>query len=93
MFVDDFYKISEKSLENFLDTLQVQTLDIIDFNYWKNEIFKKNDDSKNTVTKTIDKKLFNYLTIKNTLKTKLFKIRNGYFRLIYKLKNKLSTQI
>ena len=93
MFVDDFYKISEKSLENFLETLQVQTLDIIDFNYWKNEIIKKNDDIKNTVTKTIDKKIFNYLAIKNTLKMKLFKIRNGYFRIIYKLKNKLSTQI
>tara|TARA_Y100000768_G_C23882605_1_gene635990 strand:- start:35 stop:1051 length:1017 start_codon:yes stop_codon:yes gene_type:complete len=93
MFVDDFYKISEKSLENFLDTLQVNDLDMIDFLYWKNEIFKKNHDSENTLTKIINKKTFNYMTTKNILKGKLLKIRNGYFRIIYKLKNKLSTQI
>ena len=93
MFVDDFYKISEKSLENFLDTLQVNDLDMIDFHYWKNEIFKENHDSENTLTKIINKKTFNYMTTKNILKGKLLKIRNGYFRIIYKLKNKLSTQI
>ena len=93
MFVDDFYKISEKSLENFLDTLQVKDLDIIDFDYWKNEIFKKNNDSENIVTKIINKKTFNYMTTKNILKGKLLKIRNGYFRIVYKLKNKLFTQI
>ena len=93
MFVDDFYKITEKSLENFLDTLQVKDLDMIDFHYWKNEIFKKNHDSENTVTKIINKKTFNYMTTKNILKGKLLKIRNGYFRIIYKLKNKLFTQI
>jgi mRNA-degrading endonuclease RelE of RelBE toxin-antitoxin system len=93
MFVDDFYKISEKSLENFLDTLQVNDLDMVDFHYWKNEILKKNHDSENTLTKIINKKTFNYMTTKNNLKGKLLKIRNGYFRIIYKLKNKLSTQI
>ncbi len=93
MFVDDFYKITEKSLENFLDTLQVKDLDMIDFHYWTNEIFKKNHDSENTVTKIINKKTFNYMTTKNILKGKLLKIRNGYFRIIYKLKNKLFTQI
>ena len=93
MFVDDFYKISKKSLENFLDTLQVQDIDMIDFNYWKNEIFKKNYDSEYTVTKIINKKTFNYISSKNIMKVKLSKIRNGYFRIIYKLKNKLFTQI
>ena len=93
MFVDDFYNISQKSLENFLDTLQVQDLDMIDFNYWKNRIFKKTHVIENTVTKTIDKKIFNYMTLKNVLKTKLFKLRNGYFRILYKFKNKLFTQI
>jgi len=33
------------------------------------------------------------MTLKNILKTKLFKIRNGYFRILYKFKNKLFTQI
>lgn len=93
MFVDDFYKISEKSLENYLDTLKVQELDMIDFTFWKNRIFNKNHVGENTVTITVDKKKFNYLIKKNILKSKLFKIRNGYFRILYKFKKKLFTQI
>ena len=93
MFVDDFYKVSKKSLENFLDNLQVKNLDMMDFSYWNKEIFKKNHVSENTVTKTINKKFLNYVTKKNILKAKVFKIRNGYFRIVYKFKNKLFTQI
>ena len=93
MFVDDFYKVSKKSLENFLDNLQVKNLDMMDFSYWNKEIFKKNHVGENTVTKTINKKFLNYGTKKNILKAKVFKIRNGYFRIDYKFKNKLFTQI
>ena len=93
MFVDDFYKVSKKSLENFLDNLQVKNLDMMDFSYWNKEIFKKNHVGENTVTKTINKKFLNYVTKKNILKAKVFKIRNGYFRIVYKFKNKLFTQI
>tara|TARA_B100001778_G_scaffold115192_1_gene94497 strand:+ start:30236 stop:31252 length:1017 start_codon:yes stop_codon:yes gene_type:complete len=93
MFVDDFTKLSEKSLENYLETLEVKDLDLIDFNYWKNEIFKKNYDSKNTITITINKKIFRYMNTKNILKEKVLRIKNGYFRIVYKFKNKLFTQI
>ena len=64
MFVDDFYKVSKKSLENFLDNLQVKNLDMMDFSYWNKEIFKKNHVGENTVTKTINKKFLNYVTKK-----------------------------
>ena len=62
MFVDDFTKLSEKSLENYLETLEVKDLDLIDFNYWKksplldlslSEIFKGIDEIKRKYKKKL----------------------------------------
>jgi hypothetical protein len=89
LYVDNFYDITNKLLEEFLENLVIDDLKLIDFTYWEEKI-GKNQSFKNKVEIKVEKRTYNYFRRIERINKKLSKITNGYFRFVYKIKNRLS---
>ena len=91
-FINNFLNITQESLIDFLDKLVVSDLNLITNNYWEDQIVKKENKDKNLLTIKINKIFLKYTRNKQFIKSKVNKLKNGYFRIIYKIKNKIRIQ-
>ena len=92
LFVDDFYDLNEQLLLDYLKNLKNYQLTQIDFDYWKNKILINDIQDLNKTSFKINEYKFNYFLLKDSLKSKISKWVNGYYRIVYKLRSILNIQ-
>ncbi len=90
LYVEKFSDVTEDLLLSFLNNLIVDNLEQIEFQYWQEQICGKQNKELKQLIVNIDKKYLSYAKRKENIKKMFFKVLNGYFRFIYKIKNKLN---
>ena len=89
LLVNNFYDITDQILKKYLNDLDVYDFKQLDFNYWV-EYLKNEIDNSEEITKIqLNDNLNVLFQLKRSYYKKYFKIKNGFIRIIYKIKNKL----
>tara|TARA_Y100000816_G_scaffold122057_1_gene85759 strand:- start:196 stop:1200 length:1005 start_codon:yes stop_codon:yes gene_type:complete len=88
LLVNNFYDITDQILKKYLNDLNVYDFKELDFNYWV-EYLKNEIDNSEEITKIqLNDNLNALFQLKRSYYKKYLKIKNGFIRIIYKIKNK-----
>ena len=88
LLVNNFYDITDQILKKYLNDLNVYDFKELDFNYWV-EYLKNEIDNSEEITKIqLNDNLNALFQLKRSYYKKYLKVKNGFIRIIYKIKNK-----
>lgn len=88
LFVDSFYDVTAQTLRNYLNNLKSYDFKKIDFNYWSDYLKSDLNKSEEAITVQVNTTLNTLFQYRKSLYKRYLKLKNGFFRIIYRFKNK-----
>ena len=88
LFVDSFYDVTAETLSNYLNNLKSYDFKKIDFNYWSDYLKSDLNKSEEAITVQVNTTLNTLFQYRKSSYKRYLKLKNGFFRIIYRFKNK-----